>query len=79
MTAKDARDLQQLRKELNAAVARMVEVRDESAAKAQNKDDSLHEWHEGIADGVGHALYALWAHTGGAHGVDTRPSSAATS
>jgi len=78
MSAKDARALEQLRKELNAAVGRMVQIRDESAAKAQNQDDSLHEWHEGIAVGVGHALYALWAHTGGAHGIDTR-SPAATS
>lgn len=78
MTAKDTLDLEQLRKDIGAAVARMVEMRDESSAKAQNKDDSLHEWHEGIAVGVGHALHALWAHTGGAHGVNTNPSSAVT-
>lgn len=77
MTAKDTRDLGQLRKDIDAAVARMVEMRDEFAAKREaEKTREMKEWFDGHATGVDHALYALWIFTGGAHGVDTRKEAA---
>jgi hypothetical protein len=73
MSTKDTRDLAQLRKEVDAAVARMVEMRDEFAAKSKAEvPGAIKEWFDGISAGVGHALYAVWSFTGGAHGVDTR-------
>ena len=74
MTTKDTRDLERLRKDIDVAVKRMVEMRDDFAAKSEAESHSreVKEWFDGQATGVDHALYALWVNTGGAHGVDTR-------
>ena len=75
--SKDTRDLERLRKEIDSAVARMVELRDEFAAKSETESSrEMKEWFDGISTGAGQALYAVWTFTGGAHGVNTREDAA---